>query len=89
MLPYILVKYFRLVGTMPVLQSYIYAVVVGFATEWPSSVVGTWLLEVVLLQDDVVDVEPSREAGLHVVLEDDVTEGLDGDQLFQPLLESI
>jgi hypothetical protein len=44
------------------------------------------LLEVVLLEDDVVDVEPAGEARLHVVLEDDVAERLHRDQLFQTLL---
>ena len=47
------------------------------------------LLEVVLVQDQVVDVEPPRETGSRryvLVLEDDVAEHVHGDQLLDPVL---
>ena len=41
-----------------------------------------------LFQDDVVDVEPAGEAGLHVVLENDVAKCLYRDELFKSLLDA-
>ena len=45
------------------------------------------VVEVTLVQDDVVDVEAPREADL-IVLEHDVAEGVDGDELLEPLVDA-